>query len=273
VAGGTLPTGLTVTTATGVVSGTPSSSGTYTPVFSATDRVTGATASRTLTLVGTATAPTITTASLPNASTTSAYSQTLAVTTAPSGDAVTWMLVSSTLPSGLSLNGSTGVISGTPTSTGPFPITVQATDTITGQTAQRSYTLTASSAVAINATISASANNVDFRAKLIAAGWDGVTPVNGTVTINSGVWIGSSSTAAPALTIAGSFPSGSALTLINNGHVSGAGGAGGHGGMGSGAGPWDGLSGYSGGPAIQPALRMESRRFIRAGEMRSAVWV
>ena len=222
--GGTLPAGLSVTTSTGAIAGVPASSGTYTPTFTASDKVTGATASRTFTLIGTANPPTITTASLPAASTTGAYSQTLAATTAPAGDAVSWVLVSSTLPSGLTLNGSTGAISGTPTATGSFPITVQAIDTVTGQTAQTSYTLASTNAVAINATVSASANNLDFRTLLINAGWDGTTKVNGTVTINSGVWVGSSSHSNPALTISGSFPTGSTLVLVNNGHVSGAGG-------------------------------------------------
>ncbi len=81
--------------------------------------------------------------------------------------------------------------------------------------------------VTVNATVSSNANNLDFRTLILAAGWNGTSPVHATVTINSGVYVGSSSTATSAFTIQGSFPTGSTLSLVNNGHISGAGGAGG----------------------------------------------
>jgi hypothetical protein len=81
--------------------------------------------------------------------------------------------------------------------------------------------------VTINVTVSSSANNLDFRTLIVNAGWNQVTPVNATVTINAGVFVGSSSTANPAFTVQGSFPSNSKLNLVNNGYISGAGGAGG----------------------------------------------
>jgi len=54
-------------------------------------------------------------------------------------------------------------------------------------------------------------------------------PVNVTLTIESGVIVGSVNTAQPALTT-GSFPSGSTVKMINNGRIQGRGGDGGDGG-------------------------------------------
>lgn len=70
-------------------------------------------------------APTITTASLPNGTDGAAYSQTLAAT----GDTpISWSVVSGALPAGLTLNASTGQITGTPSGTGTASFTVRATN-------------------------------------------------------------------------------------------------------------------------------------------------
>jgi len=71
-------------------------------------------------------APTILNSSLPQASISTAYSATL---TASGGQApYTWSLVQGTLPAGLSLDGGSGVISGTPTASGTSSFTVQVRD-------------------------------------------------------------------------------------------------------------------------------------------------
>ncbi|MTJ94335.1 MAG: hypothetical protein F8N36_15965 [Desulfovibrio sp.] len=80
--------------------------------------------------------------------------------------------------------------------------------------------------VTINALVASNSYNLDFRTLLLNAGWNGSTPVVGTVTVNGGVVVGSTSTSAYALTVQGAFPPGSSLALVNNGYIVGAGGAG-----------------------------------------------
>ena len=82
-------------------------------------------------------APTITTDSLPNGTEGTSYSQTLTATgTAP----ITWSVTSGSLPTGLTLNESTGLISGTPTAAGTYSFTVTATNN--GGSDSEEFTLT-----------------------------------------------------------------------------------------------------------------------------------
>jgi len=79
----------------------------------------------------------ITTESLPDGTFVVPYSQTLQATGGTGS--YTWSITSGNLPSGLSLNSSTGVISGKPTGIGTFNFTVQATSG--GQTAPKSLSI------------------------------------------------------------------------------------------------------------------------------------
>ena len=137
IASGTLPAGLSLS-ASGVISGTPTTAGGPTSVtFKVTDS-TGATATKALSITINA-SPSISTSSLPNGTVGVAYSQTLAATggTTP----YTWTIASGTLPAGLSLS-SSGIISGTPTTAGgPTSITFKVTDS-TSATATKALSIT-----------------------------------------------------------------------------------------------------------------------------------
>jgi parallel beta-helix repeat protein len=124
--GGPLPPGLMLDPATGVVSGTPTTPGTYTFTITATD-TSGASADTAATVVVDA-AFAINPITPPQGVVGSSYSAQLSTTggAAP----VTFALSGgTTLPPGLALS-SAGLISGTPTSAGTFAFTVTATDSL-----------------------------------------------------------------------------------------------------------------------------------------------
>jgi hypothetical protein len=126
-----LPAGLSVTASTGVISGTPIAQSSGTVTVRVTDgQAPSDTATRQLSLsIAAAPQPdplTITTASLPNAKRNKTYSRML---TATGGVApYVWSLAGGSLPAGLSLNPSTGVISGKATTIGTYAFTVQVRD-------------------------------------------------------------------------------------------------------------------------------------------------
>jgi Putative Ig domain len=132
--GSTLPPGLILAPATGVISGTPTAAGTFNVSVTATDSSTPAlTASKNLSITIIPQLAITTSSPLPNGITSTVYSATLASTGGASP--ITWSLASGSnpLPAGLSLNASTGAITGTPTTAGTFNFTVQAADSGTPQ--------------------------------------------------------------------------------------------------------------------------------------------
>lgn len=135
-ASGTLPAGLILDAATGAITGTPTAAGTS----SFTAKVVGAggsSATKALSIVVTAPALTITTSSLPDGTVGSAYAATLAASgTGP----FTWSVTTGTLPAGLTLNPSTGAITGTPTAAGTSNFTVQVAGS-GGSTATKALTI------------------------------------------------------------------------------------------------------------------------------------
>lgn len=133
-----LPAGLSLDSATGVLSGTPSAPGTASVALTVTDSA-GASQSKTIPLTVSATALTITTNSLPNGALNSAYSIALGAS-GGSGTGYTWTLAAGSPPAGLNLSAA-GVISGTPTAAGSSSFTVRVTDSVQS-TATKLFTIT-----------------------------------------------------------------------------------------------------------------------------------
>jgi hypothetical protein len=153
---GTLPAGLSLNASTGAITGTPTAAVTSTPLtFKVTDSGSPAqTQTANLTLTIAPATLVISTSSLPNGQVGTAYSTTLAASggTTP----YTWTLTSGTLPAGLSLNASTGAITGTPTATvTSTPLTFKATDSGSPvQTSSVNLTLTIGPASTISVSVS-----------------------------------------------------------------------------------------------------------------------
>lgn len=139
-----LPAGLVMSTGGGIA-GTPTASGSFTVVVTATD-ATGAVFQRSYPLTVRVPVSVSSPASLANGQVGTAYSS---VAFAATGGLAPYTFTASGLPPGMSLS-TAGVLTGTPTSTGDYAIGVTAADSA-GGSATRSYTLTiAPSAAASN---------------------------------------------------------------------------------------------------------------------------
>ena len=139
IASGALPTGVTLNSSTGALSGTPTASGVFTYTVSASNETGSATTSAQTLTVNQAPAwvnnsPTLSI----NTGTPLTYSFTASGYPTP-----TFSVTSGTLPTGLTLS-SGGVLSGTPTTSGTYTATFQASNGIgTAVTVSKTFTVTA----------------------------------------------------------------------------------------------------------------------------------
>ena len=169
---GSLPAGLELYY-TGVLSGTPEATGTYSFSVKATNELGSDTQLFTLSVYQ---LPAVTTTSFGYARLGSPYSGQL---TATGSTPITWSITNGSLPTGLSLNASTGAITGTPLATGTFTFTVVASN-IVGNSTPVTLSIEAGFALAIvtnsplpNGTVNAVYTSLTFQVD----GVDGSFPV------------------------------------------------------------------------------------------------
>jgi hypothetical protein len=173
--GGALPTGLSLNTSTGAITGTPTAQGTFNFIIRANGSFEGSTDTPVLTIVVNPPIPVFTDSSV--ASVASLYTPYSDQVTA--SNATSYSVFSGALPTGLSLNTSTGAITGTPNVAGSFTFVIRAT----------------------NAGGSVNTGSLTIKARAGLSIWNGAKFVfsspkiwNGTsfISMNSNVWTGSS---------------------------------------------------------------------------------
>ncbi|HUK15634.1 MAG TPA: putative Ig domain-containing protein [Bryobacteraceae bacterium] len=164
---GALPSGLSLNSASGTISGTPSQTGAFQIALAVTDAASGtASGNFSLTVVN---GMVITTAPmLPPATVGVAYNLALGAAggTAP----YQWSIIAGSLPAGLAFSAS-GQLSGTPTASGNFAFTGQATDADSHQVS-KSFTLAVAAALTITSApaLPAAATGAVYRQAFSAAG-------------------------------------------------------------------------------------------------------
>ncbi len=186
---GSLPAGLALNSTTGAVTGTPT--GPQVGAISFTVTVTDSekpavTASANLSISISAPTLNVTTQTLAAGTLGTGYSQTLAATGGITPYA--WSITTGALPAGLSLNTSTGIISGTPTGNvaGPASFTATVTDSeIPAKTASANLSITINAAPLSVTTTSLVAGVIGtpYRQNLQAVG--GITPYSWAITAGS----------------------------------------------------------------------------------------
>jgi uncharacterized repeat protein (TIGR01451 family) len=158
VTSGALPFGTALDSVTGILSGAPSTPGTYGFVVTASNGIGSPAVSGALSItVNPANVAPQLTAATPNPDATigAAYSYTFAASGSPSP---TFTIDSGTLPTGLSLDQTTGQLSGTPTTAGVFTFTIAANNGVGSPAVSGSITITVAATAAAPVFTAGSAN-------------------------------------------------------------------------------------------------------------------
>ena len=193
---GALPAGLTLNVSSGAISGSPTSVGTANFTIQVRDSKQQVASAKLDITVAPATAVlSITTTSLSNATVRTAYSATLATSggTAPHQ----WSITAGVLPAGLTLNASSGAITGTPRSAGMTNFTIQVRDS-KQQVASAKLDITVAPAIPVPSITTTSLSSATVRtaysATLTASG--GTPPYQWSITagaLPAGLTLGASS--------------------------------------------------------------------------------
>jgi Putative Ig domain len=148
--GSALPAGLSVSSSTGAITGTPAAAGTFAGIVVTVTDNAGSMASTSAFTITVKAGPTITTPTT-GLTTSTGYNYSLPIASTVANGPGAYASTGSVLPAGLSVNSSTGTISGTPTAAGTFAgIVVTVTDNAGAATSTNAFTITVSTAPTIS---------------------------------------------------------------------------------------------------------------------------
>jgi hypothetical protein len=201
---GALPAGITLNSATGVLSGTTNASGSFPITVTATDSNGCTGTGATYTLVINCQTITVTNPGVNTGTVDAAFSQTFTKTGILG--TVTWSETGA-LPAGITLNSATGVLSGTPTVKGSFPITVIATDT-NGCSGSSPYTLTINcqTITVTNPGVTTGTVDAPFSQSFSQTGAHGTATFTTASTLPAGLSLSTAGVLSGTPTVKGSFP-------------------------------------------------------------------
>jgi uncharacterized protein YhjY with autotransporter beta-barrel domain len=171
VSGGALPNGLALDGNTGAITGTPTVPGPFSFTIRATDSINNVGSQTYNVNIGT-NILTVNPATLPGGTIGTAYNQTVTASGGTGG--YTFAVTSGALPTGLALS-SGGALTGTPSASGPFNFTIEATDS-SANTGSRAYAVTIGAApLTVNpATLPNGQQGTAYNQTIVASG--GVGP-------------------------------------------------------------------------------------------------
>ena len=201
---GALPAGITLNTATGVLSGTTNAAGSFPITVTATDQNGCTGTGATYTLVINCQTITVTNPGVNTGTVDAPFSQTFTKTGILG--TVTWSETGA-LPAGITLNSATGVLSGTPTVKGTFPITVTATDT-NGCSGNSSYTLTINcqTITVTNPGVNTGTVDAPFSQTFTQSGAHGTATFTTASTLPAGLSLSTAGVLSGTPTVKGTFP-------------------------------------------------------------------